>query len=82
MKTLRSIVLISLVVLAVIPLHVARADGNSPWSEILNPDGSVINKPFNTLRQNRHSRIPEMLTARDRLTRIASSDGLPTNFDL
>jgi len=51
-------------------------------AEALNPDGSVINKPFNTLRQNRHSRIPEMLTARDRLTRIASSDGLPTNFDL
>jgi len=41
MKTLRSIFLISLIVLLVTPLHTARAGGNSPWDEILNPDGSV-----------------------------------------
>ena len=37
-----------------------------------NPDGSVMNKPFNTLRQNRHPIIGELLTARDRLNRVAS----------
>ena len=51
-------------------------------AEALNPDGSVINKPFNTLHQNRHPIIGELLTARDRLNRVASFGALPTNFDL
>lgn len=41
MKPVLLIVLISFLVLLVSPLRIARADGNSPWGEILNPDGSV-----------------------------------------
>ena len=59
-----------------------RGEWIGEGAKALGLDGAVTDEPFNALRQNRHSRIPEMLTARDRLTRIASSDGLPTNFDL
>ena len=41
MKTIRFVVLISLFACLVAPLRIAQAAGDSPWSEILNPDGSV-----------------------------------------
>ena len=51
-------------------------------AKALNPDVSVMNKPINTLHQNRHPIIGELLTARYRLNRVASFGALPTNFDL
>ena len=41
MKTFRSIIL-TLVILSLLAYpHSAAADGESPWGEILNPDGSI-----------------------------------------
>ncbi len=41
MKTLRLLVILSVLGLLVAPLHLVQADGDSPWADILNPDGSV-----------------------------------------
>lgn len=41
MKTFRSIILILLILLLLAYPHAAAADGESPWGEILNPDGSI-----------------------------------------
>jgi len=41
MKKMVLVVLLSLLALFLVPLQTAKADGPSPWGEILNPDGSI-----------------------------------------
>src|SRR4030042_3006039 len=41
MKTFRSLILILVIISLIVYPHPAAADGESPWGEILNPDGSI-----------------------------------------
>ena len=41
MNATRFLVLISILALLAAPAGIVRADGSSPWSEILNPDGTI-----------------------------------------
>jgi hypothetical protein len=41
MKAIRFLILISFLALLIAPVAAVQADGGSPWSEILNPDGTI-----------------------------------------
>ena len=41
MKAIRILILIPFLVLHMVPFAAVHADGDSPWSEVLNPDGTV-----------------------------------------